>query len=325
MHDQPLDHDLPTRRYNNQQQTSLKPRTPLVSKLTHQHTQSKTRTRDPNRLVVNLSNIELNISSRTLLEKGLNFLIAPRRIPVEDIICSFKDSIKHLPENEAEEVRQNYARPLRRAKPPKPNITNEEYKALKELRKKDKVIILKVDKGGAVVILNKKGYLTKMEAHLDLSGCYKKLNKNPLSLIAREVAKTIKGSYIDNDIKKKILILEPLIPRIYRLPKIHKLGIPLCPIVDTRGSPTYRLAKFLANKLNPLVGNTSSFIKDSPFLFEKLKNRHYDGNELLLSLDVISLFPMIPINDAIKVIENLTDHEIAELVGLCLRSTFFIF
>ena len=84
-----------------------------------------------------------------------------------------------------------------------------------------------------MVILNKKDYLTKMDAHLDLSGCYKKLNKNPLSRIAREDAKTIKGSYIDNDIKKKILILEPLIPRIYGLPKIHKLGIPLCPIVLT--------------------------------------------------------------------------------------------
>ena len=125
-HDQPLDHDLATRRYNNQQQTSLKPRTPLVSKLTHQHTQSKTRTRDPNRLIVNLFDTELNISSRTLLEKGLSFFIASRRIPVEDIICSFKDSIKHLPENEAEEVRQNCARTLRRAKPPKPNISNEE-------------------------------------------------------------------------------------------------------------------------------------------------------------------------------------------------------
>ena len=83
---------------------------------------------------------------------------------------------------------------------------------------------------------------------------------------------TIKGSYIDNDIKKKILMLDPLIPRIYGLPEIHKLGIPLRPIVDTIGSPTYRLAKFFANKLNPLVANTSSFIKDSPFFIEKLKN-----------------------------------------------------
>ena len=138
-----------------------------------------------------------------LPEKGLNFSIAPRRIPVEDIICSFKDSIEHLPENEAEEVRQNYARTLRRAKPPKPNITNEEYKALKELRKNGQIVILKADKGGATVILNKEDYVSKMESHLDLSGCYKNIDKNALSRITREVAETIKRSYIDDDIKKK--------------------------------------------------------------------------------------------------------------------------
>ena len=161
MHDQPLDHNLHTHRYNNQEQTSLKPRNPLVSKLTHQHTQSKTRTREPNRLIFNLSDTELNLSSRTLLEKGLNFVIPLILIPVEDNSCSIKDSIKNIPENEAEEVRQNCAPTLRRAKPPKPNITNEEYKALKELRKKDQIIILKADKGGAMVILNKEDYVTR--------------------------------------------------------------------------------------------------------------------------------------------------------------------
>ena len=50
-----------------------------------------------------------------------------------------------------------------------------------------------------------------------------------------------------------------------------------------------------------------------------------DENEILLSLDVVSLFTMIPINEAIKVIEDLTDQETTELVGLCLRPTFFIF
>ena len=90
-------------------------------------------------------------------------------------------------------MHQNYARTLRRAKPPKPNITNEEYKALKELRKNDQIVILKADKGGAMVILNKEDYVTKMQAHLDLSDYYKKLNKNPLSHITREVMETIKG------------------------------------------------------------------------------------------------------------------------------------
>ena len=50
-----------------------------------------------------------------------------------------------------------------------------------------------------------------------------------------------------------------------------------------------------------------------------------DENELLLILEVVSLFTMIPINEAIQVIEDLTDQETCELVGVCLRSTFFNF
>ena len=136
--------------------------------------QSKTRSRDLDWLMVNLSNTELNLSSRKLLEKGLNFVIAPKNILVEDIICSLEESIKHLPENEAGEVRQKCARTLRRDKPPKPNISNEEYGALKELKKNDQIVILKEDEGGAMVMLNKEDYVEKMKAHLDLSDFYKK-------------------------------------------------------------------------------------------------------------------------------------------------------
>ena len=146
-----------------------------------------------------------------------------------------------------------------------------------------------------------------MKKHLDLSGWYTKLNKNPLCCITKEVVETIKRSSIDDEIKKNLLTYDHLIPRIYRLPNIHKLGAPLRPIVDTIGSPTYRLAKFLANKLILVVGNTISFIKDSSFFIEKIKVRHMDENELLLILNVVSLFKMIPIDETIKVIENLTD------------------
>ena len=50
-----------------------------------------------------------------------------------------------------------------------------------------------------------------------------------------------------------------------------------------------------------------------------------DENEIFLSLDVVSLFTMIPIKEAIKVIEDLTDLKTSKLVGLCLNSTFFSF
>ena len=50
-----------------------------------------------------------------------------------------------------------------------------------------------------------------------------------------------------------------------------------------------------------------------------------EENEIFLSLDVVSLFTMIPIMEAIKVIEDLTDLETSKIIGICLKSTFFSF
>lgn len=81
--------------------------------------------------------------------------------------------------------------------------------------------------------------------------------------VVKDVTNVIKKSSLSDEIKKKIIPKNGIMPRIYGLPKIHKEGIPLRPIVNTIGSPTYDLAKYLAKILKPLVGKTFSFIKDS--------------------------------------------------------------
>ena len=43
-------------------------------------------------------------------------------------------------------------------------------------------------------------------------------------------------------------------PRFYGLPKIYKTGTPLRPIVSSRGSVTYGVAKVMAKVFKPLVG-----------------------------------------------------------------------
>ena len=45
-------------------------------------------------------------------------------------------------------------------------------------------------------------------------------------------------------------------PKFYGLPKIHKTGTPLRPIVSSRGSVTYGVAKVIAKVLKPLVGKS---------------------------------------------------------------------
>ena len=62
-------------------------------------------------------------------------------------------------------------------------------------------------------------------------------------------------------------------PQMYGLPKIHKEGVPLRPIVLSIGSPTYKLAKEMAKILTPLVGKTETSVKDATEFVQWIKEK----------------------------------------------------
>jgi hypothetical protein len=93
--------------------------------------------------------------------------------------------------------------------------------------------------------------------------------------------------------------------------------------VNTIGSPTYELAKHVAKILSPLVGHTNSFIKDSNDFIKIIKNEKIRTQDTLISFDVVSLFTKIPLDEAIQIVKEVTDPEIANLAEVCLRSTLF--
>ena len=115
-------------------------------------------------------------------------------------------------------------------------------------------------------------------------------------------------------LKKNSTIPEPLycrlrssgshIPLLYGLPKIHKPGIPLRPIVSIVSSLTYALSKHLARALSPLVDNSSSFVSSSSDFVSFLKLITIPEKYELVSFDVVSLFN-VPIDLALSVAEEI--------------------
>ena len=101
------------------------------------------------------------------------------------------------------------------------------------------------------------------------------------------------------------------------------LVLPLRPIVSTISRPTYHLAKFLAQNLKPLVGRTDSFVKYSASFIQEWKDFKLDPRDLLVSFDVVSLHTKIPIQEAVDIINCITDKDTTKLAGLYLTSTFF--
>ena len=77
------------------------------------------------------------------------------------------------------------------------------------------------------------------------------------------------------------------------------------PIVSVCGTSTYNLAKYLTKILKVYVGHSSSFVKDSKDLMDKLQSIKLQDNEELVSFDVSALFTSIPVNQALDVINQL--------------------
>ena len=124
-------------------------------------------------------------------------------------------------------------------------------------------------------------------------------------------------------------------PQMYGLPKIHKPGTPLRPIVSSIGSATYYLAKELTTIISPLVGNTNSYVKDSGDFVQKIKRIQVNDDTLLVSFDVVQLFTKVPIEETLIVIKNklsglptqltsLRAETVIELLHLYLTSTYFM-
>ena len=125
-------------------------------------------------------------------------------------------------------------------------------------------------------------------------------------------------------------------PKFYGLPKIHKPDVPLRPIVASQGSPTYNLAKYLAEILKPLVENSEHHVVNSKEFIAKIEQSKLDEDEILVSFDVVSLFTNVPIDEACNIanerllLDNtlhlrttLSPENIYDLLKLCLTTTCF--
>ena len=93
-------------------------------------------------------------------------------------------------------------------------------------------------------------------------------------------------------------------PILYGLPKIHKKNNPLRPIVSSRGSVTYGVAKELAKILKPLAGNTIHHVNNSKEFAEEIKKNKLDKGACIISHDVSALFTSIPVKSAMKIIKD---------------------
>ena len=253
-----------------------------------------------------------------------------------------EEAARQLPKDDATDLRSRVCGILRSSKLPKDNITREHRSALKEMRGWTEEVILPADKGNATVVMMRSDYNGKLQKLLSDPTTYRKLPKDPTptqeAKVSRVLKKLEKGREISNSLYNKLRPTGSLPPRIYGLSKIHKPSTPLRPIVSCIKSPIYQLAKYVASVISPLAGMTNSYVSNSKHFVEMMEDVLVDEGETMMSFDVSSLFTNVPIGEAVDIIRARLEEDeslgertplllgrVAELLQLCLRSTYFSF
>ena len=293
-----------------------------------------------NKWVVNMFKIPLTEAQEKLLTHGPNFAITPRCPPIGEYIATVEQTCQNLAQGEAEKLRAEVKAVLKKIKPPKPNITKEEQKALKELKDNNRVI-LTADKGTCLVVMDKEEYISKAqellkeETYRIIQEDSTKKQKNKRIQLLKKI-KTEGG--INEENYKKMYPTSAGIPKFYGLPKVHKAGVPIRPIVSSRGLVTYNTSKELARILKPLAGRSTFSVQNTMDFVEQVKSIRLQPQECIVSYDVKALFTSVPIKPAIKIIKQLLEDDrelqhrtsmtvqnIICLLDFCLNNTCFIF
>ena len=145
-------------------------------------------------------------------------------------------------------------------------------------------------------------YNDKMMDHLNLD-CYDTLKKDPTDSLTQKLdtllKKLLNERKIDKSFYQSCRISNPRKPQLYGLPKIHKPGNPIRPIVSFYCTPLSSLHKQLSIILKPLTISPLR-LKDSLDFVNHLRTDTDPDFSYFCSLDVKSLYTNCDMRQAAK-------------------------
>ncbi|XP_075157735.1 uncharacterized protein LOC142231002 [Haematobia irritans] len=253
---------------------------------------------------VNTTNKHIPTNVQWLLSLGPKYSLPLTRaqFPLLKVIAEGEDLVRTTDDKEEQEIARTKFTTL---------IDDHLHKTNKYLKDNKDVLILSADKGGKTVAMDSKEYKSKMHTIIHDMCSYKRLKIDPTSKFQTKNNKLVEKLYKENLIsieeKNKLTSKTAIAPRIYGLPKVHKEGTPLRPICSSINAPSYKMCRYISSILKNVTKDSKYNVKDAIDFKTKIKNVRLTDDEILISFDVVSLFPSIPVNLAITMIEKKWD------------------
>ncbi|KAK4885351.1 hypothetical protein RN001_001622 [Aquatica leii] len=146
-------------------------------------------------------------------------------------------------------------------------------------------------------------------------GTYQPITTDPTTYLEKTTKNKIKTSKLSKEDQQKVIPREKSskCPKLYGLPKIHKEGAPLRPIVT--------------KQLQPYAEEAESYVKNASHFIERIKDITLEPGHMLVSFDVVSLFTNVPVDETIEIIreKHQVREDIIQLTKHCLKNTYFIY
>nr|VZI22443.1 unnamed protein product [Spirometra erinaceieuropaei] len=270
-------------------------------------------TQDPSEtLVHNLPSKELTPVQLRVLQHAACFNTADTD-PV-NLWASIESVLEHSQEpDDAKHLIRRPVTSLLLAHKSRVAIPKAEQDALERPKADRSIVVLPADKGRSTVVLDKSDYLLKANALLDDRLAYLKCDGDPMKKLVAQINTTLARLQGNGAISKaERLAIKPTdsaMARFYGLPKVHKPGAPLRPIVSLRGTPTFNLAKWLFRRLNCLTSGSYTTVRSAVYSLERLQGLHLTADEVMVSFDGTSLFTSIPQSLAIGTVGDLLESQ----------------
>jgi hypothetical protein len=146
--------------------------------------------------------------------------------------------------------------------------------SIKTKLQENKATILFADKGNTIVIWYNDEQISKTHEFI-LNNHFSRLPNDPTNTFQKEIRKTVNlcNHTIQKEDKWKYINLNPTAPTLKGLPKIHKNGTPIRPIVDWRNAPAHKLAQLFSKLIEIHVPLPYIFnVKNSLHLIEGMES-----------------------------------------------------